>query len=164
MGCDIHCVLEVHEEYGKWVGVHAFPYIPTTAVRAIGGEDKRVYFHWRATDRNYRFFGDLAGVRCEANPNHEAPGKPFGVPNDVSSLAGLLISNWASDGHSHSYLPAKAFARLHMLNNMDETELGEKLAGRLESGKDPVAQYAFELLGISAEELGRYRVVFWFDN
>lgn len=88
MGCDIHFVIEKKEPNGDggyyWLGM------------AEGGR-------MPLRSRNYPFFGELAGVRCDGTIRPDA--KPNGIPEDASSLAKYHIKRDGSDGHSHGHIP-----------------------------------------------------------
>ena len=144
MGCDIHMVLE-RRIGDRWLGVNSFSGHHSRWVKP--GE-----YDWYspvATSRNYERFAALAGVRGEGPP-------PRGLPSDISELAALLSDEYGADGHSHSWMPlvdaVPLFLRTHWQGEPDKESLAWKYP----------ASYFFNVE--SAENLGDYRLVFWFDN
>lgn len=146
MGCDIHMVLEhkvVALENGvrreKWVGVNAFQsskdfdgshHVPT------------------ARTRNYKRFGALAGVRDDGP-------EPKGIPSDASELTKLLVDEWGSDGHSHSWLTLTEAAEIFLAT---ENSAGAK-------DRIGINYPAYYFFGVEEHEgYANFRVVFWFDN
>jgi hypothetical protein len=77
MGCDIHAYSETKTKYGWWE-LHGKP----------------------NDDRNYNFFGIIAGVRRDDNTIFE----PRGIPKGLSSDVEALYEHWKPDAHSESYL------------------------------------------------------------
>ncbi len=136
MGCDIHMVLE-QKHNGKWIGVDTF----------LGHESAldKGYAWPEATERNYRRFAALAGVRGEGPA-------PKGLPQDLSDTAKLLSDQWESDGHSHSWLPLQEAAQVFLTT----------LHGQ---ANDFIKQYPeSHFFGCDLDKDREYRVVFWFDN
>ena len=132
MGCDIHYIIEKKVE-DKWIGVF------TTA---------GLYWecHPEGKNRNYDFFGRLANVR-EYDANHP---DPKGIPDDISDLSRMCISEIGTDGHSHSYCTAGEFCDAFNKNKRKKGQRPEH-----------------EILGIYIEEdvnINDLRVVFYFDN
>lgn len=82
MGCDIHGFLEIRNQDEVWEAKDRIP-----------------------DDRDYDWFGILAGVRNYTNtrPIAEPRGIPFGVSDEVKEK----IDSWGMDGHSHSWLTYK---------------------------------------------------------
>lgn len=78
MGCDIHGTLEVKENE-EWKRICEIP-----------------------DDRNYDWFGIIAGVRNYVNATPIS--HPKGIPLKVSKETRKLLESWDLDGHSHSYL------------------------------------------------------------
>jgi hypothetical protein len=142
MGCDIHMVLE--RKVGKeWIGIHNFPYWYQRADK--NGRDTA----WPiATDRNYDRFNALAGVRGEG------PAVPRGTPEDASPLARLLIEEWDSDGHSHSWMTLKEAAPIFAKTEWKQSKPDDWAA------EYPVCYF----FGIEEDQAKDYRLVFWFDN
>lgn len=91
MGCDIHLVLEIKDDLGKWIGVNQF-------TGRLSSEKK--WCSWPCTDRDYQRFALLAGVRGTGPV-------PKGMPDDISETAAYLAYKWAGDGHSHSWISLK---------------------------------------------------------
>lgn len=140
MGCDIHIVLERKVGDGGWVGIHNFPYWQQ---RDRTGRSTA----WPlATERNYRRFAALAGVRGDGP-------EPRGVPEDVSVLAQMEIDRYGSDGHSHSWMSveeaAPIFLQTEWVGPSDDW-----------ASKYPVCYF----FGVEPEDAKNHRLVFWFDN
>jgi hypothetical protein len=128
MGCDIHAATEKRID-NKWVMVD------------------RLHWSCNATQRNYRRFAALAGVRGDG-PD------PNGFPDDASESTKLYHHEWRGDAHSDSWLPSREAAEIWL-----ETDYEEALADYI---KDYPESHYFDL-EMSARP-GTYRVVFWFDN
>lgn len=141
MGCDIHFVVEFFDKEKKeWWGAlasdmtdHRRPLIPM--------------------QRNYAFFGELAGVRG----NSTIGNKPNGIPEAVSDLSQRLIEKWDTDGHSHSALSLDDFCKAYLAAQ-----------DNFPTGHEVREEYVhFDLFGIDFERWGSpedCRIVFWFDN
>jgi hypothetical protein len=146
MGADIHMVLEQRFE-DRWVGLHDYPYINKTAVESDSGTPLSRYFFWKATNRNYKLFAAIAGVRGEG-PD------PKGVPDDASDLAHLAIESYGGDGHSHTWL--------------SEEEAIRTWAPYVLKDGDWVAPERRQKVGdyLGMDDVGRdqYRLVIFFDN
>lgn len=145
MGADIHLFLERKAEIKgetKWVGV-----------KPVGG---------RASNRNYRLFADLAGVRGEG-PD------PKGMPADASDLALMYSDEYGDDGHSHSYCSLTEFIVAYVKHT--HGELVPELAAEILEGeitqRSKLARDLFDIWD-AYENYGapppEYRVVFFFDN
>lgn len=141
MGCDIHLVLEKHDEELGWIGIDAFR----------GHRDRKgEYSSPHATDRHYRRFAALAGVRG-GGP------EPRGVPGDASALTRLFVRDWDSDGHSHSWLPVAEAAKIFSKRFYSE----EKPLDPKSYEAEYPADYWFDADDAQAD---KFRLVFWFDN
>ena len=168
MGCDIHLVLEKHDEnLSEWVGIHDYRLPPNVALQ----ERPAGYMSFKVDRRDYNFFAHLAGVRANFPDGKESPYPlPKDIPSDASSLTLYRFGQWEHDAHSASWLPLKDFAFIYareVKENSDEL-LGELVAERLEGGDQ---HKTFELYEEVAgtyidnfDELDKYRIVFWFDN
>lgn len=146
MGCDIHLVLE--KRHGdKWVGVDTFTGHHRGKFYLKEGE--RDYSSPVTRQRNYERFALLAGVRGDGPP-------PRGVPSDASDTTGLLIQEWGTDGHSHSWLPLSEAVHVWSLTQSGMDKFSE----------DYPAVYFFgvDTSDGSGDKNENYRVVFWFDN
>lgn len=170
MGCDIHLVLErraVVNGEEKWVGVNAFEHI-SDMVRC-GAAVERTYHGWNVRARNYDVFAMLANVRGHTADEHE----PRGAPYDMSDLARACITDWDSDGHSHSWLTAREYVSRWCMAVHGTAEM---VADRLtESDAPKLSEAAAKLFGLvfydegdedrrGADDVDKHRVVFWFDN
>lgn len=133
MGCDIHYVVEQKHAH-RWIGVYASDVIVYK---------KRA----QASERFYRFFTEIAGVRGESATQIE----PRGMPGDASELALYMAQDWDGDGHTHSFLSVAEFITSYKRAN-------EAAVGR----QEPLD--AEDLLAIYDDDAVERRVVFWFDN
>jgi hypothetical protein len=132
MGCDIHIVVERRRKAGEpWMGLY-------TTDRLPGGRPK-------IAQRDYDFFGAVAGVRCrpEGFSNY-----PRNVPEDISQLAWQEYMRCPTDHHSASHMSAAEFCAIHHKVNPQISREEWAMA---------------DLLGIDGDD-GEHRVVFWFDN
>ena len=136
MGCDIHFVVE--KKIGKkWVGIAASDH----------------GYRPRGKDRNYEFFGQLAGVRYDTGI------KPLGEPEDASELTKDCIHRWGPDGHSHSYCSIMEFVQTWIKANNFVDALTEEEYILLDKCLE-MGHLTYE----KAFKLKNGRVVFWFDN
>lgn len=149
MGCDIHYVIEQKDEECGWVGILGTD-VPMVGVPWVARQ-KMPAFVFR--NRNYNFFGALAGVRTDGPA-------PLGLPEDASHMSQMYSRYWGSDGHSHSYCSLRDFITAWLKTN--DHNIVEMVKEKLE-GNDPVEQFAGQL-DIYADDIDEYRVVFWFDN
>ena len=145
MGCDIHLLLERRTPTG-WV-----------TVDTMGSHHSR----WRqdnpmdgwsspiATDRNYRRFAALAGVRGPG------PG-PRGMPVDASQTATYLAKKYGDDGHNHSWMLVSEALPIFVKTHFWPEKMPEDSWAR----KYPESYF----FNIEGGDLSDYRLVFWFDN
>ena len=160
MGCDIHLVLEKHDEnLSEWVGIHDYKLPPSEAVqeRPVG------WMSFKVDRRDYNFFAHLAGVR--AHNDGEYP-LPKGIPSDASSLTLYRFGQWENDAHSASWMSLKEFAYIYAREVKQNVQ--HIVTERLED-KDyqETLQLYEEVAGTyidNFDELDKYRIVFWFDN
>lgn len=161
MGCDIHIYAEAKLPDGTWHMVHTFS---ATSPKAFKNADKPDvnYFWYRIGAIDYTFFSALAGVR--------GPGpEPRGLPKDVSPMVDHFARSWGSDGHSHSWLDAEAFAKLVVQHKLSSAEVAEWVETRMKN-TDPywgLPRILEQYVGLDIddyEELKNVRFVFWFDN
>jgi len=163
MGCDIHMVLEFHDDRNDvWVGLHEYSYINLTALKLSNRvKDNELYnwVSWRIRERNYGLFAELASVRGESSQGL----MPKGLPDDCSTLTKLSIGNWEHDAHSTSWLSAEEFVKCMAIAY---DEISELVAERLTDKTDIHTRLIETLIGEQIEEISinKYRVVFWFDN
>lgn len=144
MGCDIHMVLE-RRFGGQWVGVHGFEYSLDYVLDDKGNLKKRVLGGWMVRSRNYELFASLAGVRGDGPA-------PRGVPDDISDLARMELSDWGEDAHSETWYPlaeAVPIFAAHLMPGVLLTEQRHDLA--------------YMLFSVNAE-IRDYRLIIWFDN
>lgn len=153
MGADIHFVIEKrNKETGEWVGLYTtenvFRHRPYPADKAspLG----------LLKDRDYDFFGKLAGVRRDG-PD------PLGLPQDASAMTRMYLSDDV-DLHSHTYMTLHEFVLRKVAFNTDAAHGATRL-----TGVDPVKDYlGREFLSRDDDEdsiLGpNARVVIAFDN
>jgi hypothetical protein len=142
MGCDIHLVLETYDDDLGWVGIDTF--------KGHQSNNKDRWYSPIATDRNYKLFAALAGVRGDGPA-------PRGIPEDASTTTKLLVKNYGADGHSHSWLP------------IDEATLAFN-ERRYPEGETPIDPNGYRdsyptsyWFGVESSE-ANYRLIFWFDN
>ena len=173
MGCDIHMVLE-REIEGKWIGLHAYPYLSPAALNIRRDGYERVEdvksMGWLANQRNYKLFGAIANVRMDSPFGYE----PRGLPDDVSDLAYAASEEYGPDGHSHSWLLLPDFLKCYGWAKHGEAS-DEHTAASLAAieGKMPYIELAGEVTGLEyideyknddAKAAHKYRIVFWCDN
>ena len=170
MGCDIHMVVEIKpKDTTRWVGVLSTgrsPRLLPVSDRRSNPFDADYNAYSRSTaldDRNYTFFGKLAGVRGEGPPAN-------GLPDDASELTQMEVDHWDSDGHSHSHKPLKEFAYLWWELNRTTEQQAAEVEATLNADNPAEHRYvghrldAF-LMGTNYnDDKYDYRVVFWFDN
>jgi hypothetical protein len=145
MGCDVQMVLEQHDKELGWVGIDAFRHRAGVNVGINKG------FWPAATDRNYRRFAALAGVRGEGP-------KPRGVPEDSSALTKLLVAECSGFGHSHSWLPLTDAIKIFLMRFYEREK---PLDPKSYEAKYPASFW----FGVeTTADMDNYRIVFWFDN
>ena len=147
MGCDIHAVVEV-QVHDRWVTVN-------TLSHHHGRFNDGAFSTPAATERNYRRFAALAGVRGEGPA-------PRGLPDDISETAQFIVDEWGADGHSHSWLPLEEAARIFAETSRQVKEDEEADAITMHRLKRP-SDFYFEVDEDHLKERD-YRLVFWFDN
>lgn len=137
MGTDIHMVLE-RKSGDKWIGIDTF--LGHTSALNKG-------YTWpEASERNYRRFAALASVRGDGP-------KARGLPFDISDTSKLLVEDWGTDGHHHSWLPLDEAAQVFLQTDFNRPDEFAR--------KHPSAYY----FAIDSEgSAPAYRIVFWFDN
>jgi hypothetical protein len=155
-------VLEYYDDTHKiWVGLHNYPALSNKALNFSGsyGSPAPQWISWKADERNYALFGEIASVRGESSQQMVSKG----LPDDCSTLARLLTNSWKSDGHNFSWLYVRDFVKCMAIAN---DELSALVAERLEGRTSTLDKYIEILLGetIPLEYLYKYRIVFWFDS
>lgn len=167
MGCDIHMVLE-RKIKDEWVGVHHYHGFEGAALRSMDylAKDKpnpQGWISFRITGRDYRMFGELAGVRTSGTLGNE----PQGLPEDASQLTLALANEWGMDGHSHSHLSLTKFAQAYAAA-MDQTaQLVEHRLHPTEQTQTWFNDICTLITGFDIYAYNRYddfRICFWFDN
>ncbi len=166
MGCDIHMVLE-RKVKDQWVGLHNYnaPEPKALNVYSMNKDDPpklRTWVTFKIRERNYRLFGELAGVRTDGTLGNE----PRGLPQDASQLTTAMSDEWDADGHSHSYLSLPEFIAAyaaatdqtpmlveHRLHPTDETKKWFHHAATFVTGVD-----------MYDDNYDEYRICFWFDS
>lgn len=129
MGCDIHAVIE-RKVGDKWVMLNRLSYKDS------------------ATDRNYKRFAALAGVRGDGP-------KPKGLPTDISDSTKLYYDEWEPDAHSASWIDLKKAAKLFLDTEYEGVILSDF------AKTYPKSHYFNVDLDIRREP---HRLVYWFDN
>jgi len=170
MGCDIHMVLEgkrPHWTTNKWTGLSSYPYLdsmaqrPTIPFQGCGCSTEQRSIIPGVQFRDYALFTELASVRGESITGRT----PLGVPKDVSELANYMIEDWASDGHSHSYLSLNDFVDCYEFTQ-DTLEI--RTYNKLHNIKENREQHVSYCTGgydVDGFDLDNdVRIVFWFDN
>jgi len=135
MGCDIHIVVERKLPDTEWYGIWS----------SDNGPRPRP----RIAQRDYGFFGEVAGVRYET-PTRQYPRN---LPRDVSRLAWLQYMQSPTDYHSVSHMTVVEFTDAWFRAHDNPGEIRREFA-------------AYDLLGLDTDwpEGAEHRVVFWFDN
>ena len=166
MGCDIHIVLERHDDsQGAWVGVRSYTGFRRKLIErddAGNAHTDGAYVWWRLKARDYSFFSDLCGVR--------GGGSSFGftcrgLPEDASTLSHHLLSEDDGDLHSHSWLDMKELSGPLAANKVPESKIPALVAERMGN-----SGYNLKLLqdwvsdDIEDENIDQWRLVFAFDN
>lgn len=138
MGCDIHMALE------KKVGNK---YVLVTRIDSD------------LTDRHYRFFSSLAGVRGYGERSTK------GIPNDISEGGKLFIDEYGSDGHSHSYDSVETVLKCKNQAYKDSfEEWGEEGKPAVIEGWDIYKAFNYYFDDVEDESYSDYRVIYYFDN
>ena len=152
MGCDIHVVIEKKFADCGWQCVW------DGSIRPIYyGQEGHRYNSPSITNRNYRLFADLAGVRGDGPP-------PKGLPEDISPAARSIVSEWDGDGHSHSWDTMLDFGEKYEYPNTDEGNADltkDTLTGKVASA---VEKAVGRLIDLNYDDIDNYRVIYWFDN
>jgi hypothetical protein len=155
MGCDIHFVVEALPTGEDWVGVFSTDYTPNLKPTGQFTESVIGVDYYRRPvmkDRNYQFFGALAGVRVDGP-------EAKGLPDDVSALTAIAIARWDTDGHSHSWDTLDDFAIKYA------TSLADDVAAFTAILKGERQKIIDDLTGTyHQEDTAQYRVIYWFDN
>jgi len=168
MGADIHLVLE-RKHKGRWIGLHAFDSKIFDATSVTG------YHFFHACERNYVRFAALAGVRSHGPA-------PKGYPADISDLAQMMIEQWDSDGHSHTWYYLDEAARIFKETERGEVKTKDELSravAAVAEGYDVYMRRMSHYFGVEwhvedstneerlakAKELANeHRLIIWFDN
>lgn len=142
MGCDIHMILERKASIkgqDKWVGIET---ISSNLV-----------------NRNYDFFGALAGVRRDTDKS------PRGIPEDASDLSVFKSTEYGEDGHSHSWGTAEEVLLAYISTSYDKPE--ELQIEALRHSAKAQKTMLERLTGVDTyldSDVSLYRFVYWFDN
>lgn len=169
MGCDIHMMVEKKvrtEKHGEvWAAVNTLSAVfPDGLSRASElKSDTPFGYYYRAEDRNYEFFADLACVRGEGEYQER------GLPDNVSSLFLNYVESWGIDGHSHSYLYADEFIPLYVKHKFTQNEKAEHAVNRIEGISSVetfhlIMEKHFNITTREEDNPRDYRFVFFFDN
>lgn len=154
MGCDIHMTVEVKSD-GEWKNYDHF-----RRNTSFGKYDDEEEFELveLCTDRNYRAFSQLCGVRSYKSDDDRKISEPKGKPDDACSYSKKLAEQWEGDAHSHSYVTLKEiidFRRKITNSNNDH----------LKFIHDQLVRRAIEFwFGENYIEPENIRIVFFFDN
>ena len=145
MGADIHMFKE-KKVNGKWTSLDEW--------EIEEGEDlpsRTTYFF--EEERNYEFFGAIAGVRGNGRIHYSS------FPSDVSEEVMIhYVRYWGGDAHSAGFITKK-----EAINIMKKT-VPCPTCGHKESNEklDKYALLCFENVADNLED--DERCVFWFDN
>lgn len=152
MGCDIHSRVE-KQESGRWVAVD---------VEAF-------------EDRDYGFFGWLAGVRNYSGVTPIAADRGF--PADASAEAAKHYDDWSGDAHSASWVSVAELLAVDYDQTIEDRRTTKKLGPNFWTGGatcepgEGKKQTLREFLGPGffavlkrLQDAKADRVVFWFDN
>ena len=154
MGCDIHYVVEAFDEDNDtWVGVLSTSNPVDLPFTVWTGEPLMQF-----VNRDYEFFGQLAGVRRD-----RSDASPKGLPPDPSSLTLMGLAGWGYDAHSVSHCTLREFCEAKIISN--SSKYTAAVVERLK-GDDPVMElleHRASMLDPSEDPL-TYRVCYWFDN
>lgn len=155
MGCDIHFIVEFRNPYrGAYVPIYISDerfgdFLPGLPEEAI---PNRCCVFWdQFANRNYSFFGELAGVRYD--PIYGPFGTP-GVPADATEHAKLAEHD--GDSHSHGHCSLQTFFDAYAHGTQPE---GLTTSRKLQNKPLCIQQDGFDL-----NFMDDYRVVYWFDN
>ena len=145
MGCDIHAHIEVKMN-DEWVHYSALTCL----------------------DRDYMFFGIIAGVRCYEEQKFEVRG----FPEDATKITKMDYDLWGEDAHTHSWLKGdevveaiKLLGDKRRLEDLDRHQYADFLLN-YEIRMNSVFGYNlndFEYLN-SKFGITDTRLVFWFDS
>ncbi len=146
MGCDIHLYVETYKA-GEWTELR---------LPILGLEDgyRR---HWPGSDRNYRLFTVLAGVRSYPTSPIAPIAQPRGLPYDVSEPVKKEAEAQRGDAHSHSHVS---------LWELFEYDWDAPVPTYESSLRSLVGSGIFSLMQLMVRHSDYLtaRIVFWFDN
>lgn len=168
MGCDIHIFLERYID-GEWECVDTFPtvvvdrYLRSSTVRTSSLPD---YLHHNITDRDYKLFSAIAGVRIQAST--EQSRMPRGFPQDASKPVKRIFNEWGNDAHSASWLFADEFCEAYLTHKISPEEVSKLIAYRMEHSEDSLWEVVMNMhihdVHPEHADPQNYRFVFFFDN
>jgi hypothetical protein len=154
MGCDIHAYEEYKDpETGNWVAAEADTYKKDEEC----GNEGVDWYGMIATysERNYRLFGLLAGVRADIPRSFEPK---LEIPEDCSNEIYQIYKQWDTDAHTPSYLTLselkEKMAQIFLLDDQLMTAVRDDLQGFINSFSDEFKHIP---------DVDR-RMVFFFDN
>ena len=166
MGCDIHMVLE-RKIGDEWVGLHDYSAPEPEALREFTvGKGESVptgrWLSFKARERNYQLFGELAGVRTDGTLGNQ----PRGLPDDMSQLTRVTADGWGMDGHSHSYLSLREFVTAYAAATDQTPMLVEHRLHPTEETKNWFHNLCTVVSGVDIydENFDEFRICFWFVN
>lgn len=152
MGCDIHSFAEKYDGI-RWreLGVEAFK------------------------DRNYGFFGWLAGVRNYSDMAPIAANR--GLPVDASESVIRHYDEWGGDAHSPSWVSMSELLAVNYEQVVEDRRVTKQIGpgfwtgaatcepgeGKLQTLREFLGPWFFEILK-HLQDAKADRVVFWFDN
>lgn len=161
MGCDIHGWIEKRVD-GKWLAhrnISGGDYNDYhTNVEHVDLDGRRYGRIEELKDRNYGFFGKLAGVRHSFDDSLE----PQGFPDDASLECRKDFEADGSDAHTPSWVMLEEAARCYYESRFRwPANVSDDCS--LEPMTNAEKLFPCEPFGIPVPD-GEYRFVFWFDN
>lgn len=157
MGCDIHFLVERKDTYNSRYESFYFSddrysdFMPGVPARAI--PNRSIPFWDRFANRNYGFFGILAGVRGPTTT--KGPMGTKDLPKDAGREAQFQYYSYP-DAHSWGHCSLQTFFDAHAY----VTEDANKLAAR-KLRNEPLSPHQE---GFDPKIMDEYRVIYWFDN
>lgn len=166
MGADIHIYAEVKLKNGEWAMSNAFETQPRRVFGLKENPEDYGLLFYTVSNRNYRFFAALAGVRGEGP-------EPRGLPADISPIVRQEVESWGINGHSHSWMYPEEFAKAFMEHHMSKAEVAALIERRMNAlwARDLTLTILQDYIGVTLPEDDKgnpnaygLRFVFWFDN
>lgn len=196
MGCDIHMYAEVkRKDLDYWVAVGRIfknEWYNEKHLSHIDGDGycyNEKYTEHPFSQRDYDLYGMLADVRNGTWGEKIKPiSEPKGLPQDVSKYVKKQSDEWATDGHSRSFLTLEEIEKYNWKKKVKRNAFVSKQQAKdyKEKGIVPKSYAAWSSMGVQLEwddevfskefiektipalkklkKHGDVRIVFWFDN